>query len=128
MPNNNEITHRTNAISSFFAQMRIKKHLTQEEIASATGIGKSSYQRFEEQKRDPRLSEILLLMQFHDIALLDMAVYELKNRKTMKQLNDWDLVSAINSMPDDVKHALIDLIFQILPHVNGQSDNSDDSD
>lgn len=93
-------------VVEFFVPLRLQSKQTQEQIATQTGMTLSTYQRIEQGRRDPKLSEIKRLRQYYDITWLDMAWADLNGRAT----NDSDLAAAMKHVPIHVRRPILALI------------------
>ena len=87
-------------------ELRIKNRKSQEQIAQQSGISLSSYQRIEQGKRDPRLSELNALLKCYKITWLDFAWAEVGKRP----INEKDLAAVVKHVPEHIRKPLIELI------------------
>ncbi|MGI9888108.1 helix-turn-helix domain-containing protein [Vibrio chagasii] len=103
MPKENK---NTQSIVSYFVQLRLKKRDSQTKVANKTGISLTTYQRIEQGKRDPKLSELEQLCHYYNVTWLDVAHGELSTRTT----SDSDLIAALKNAPVHIRQPIIELI------------------
>ncbi|WP_343289925.1 helix-turn-helix transcriptional regulator [Vibrio harveyi] len=96
-------------IVSFFVKERLRKRKTQTQIATQTGIKLTTYQRIEQGKRSPDLTELRKLCRYHQLTFVDVVLEELNKRP----IDDQELLSATQLVPNQIRHALIELIKSI---------------
>ncbi|MBN3492049.1 helix-turn-helix domain-containing protein [Vibrio neptunius] len=93
-------------IVEYLVQLRMTKRETQEQIATQTGISLSSYQRIEQGNRDPRLSELKVLLEYYNVTWLDVAWAELGKRS----ISEIDLAAAMKHVPAHIRQPILELI------------------
>lgn len=93
-------------IIGFFIQLRIERRFSQEAVSQRTGIALSTYQRIEQFKRDPRLSEVHALCELYGITWLDLSWAQLNKR----HLENSDLVSSLHQIPAHIRGPLLELV------------------
>ncbi|MER2495327.1 helix-turn-helix transcriptional regulator [Vibrio neptunius] len=93
-------------IIEYLIQLRVQNRKSQEQIANQTSISLTSYQRIEQGKRDPRLSELQRLFEYYGITWLDFAWAELEKRS----ISEVDLAAAMKHVPAHIRQPLLELI------------------
>lgn len=103
MPNKNK---QLEPIVEYLIQLRVKNRKSQEQIANQIDISLTSYQRIEQGRRDPRLSELQGLFEYYGITWLDFAWAELGKRS----ISDIDLAAAMKHVPLHIRRPILELI------------------
>jgi DNA-binding XRE family transcriptional regulator/uncharacterized phage-associated protein len=70
----------------FIKELRLKKGLSQAEVAKKIGLSRSSYISFEQGKFDPNLSTVLKLTSLFGITLQELEMGEMPNYEKYKQM------------------------------------------
>ena len=93
-------------IIEYLIQLRVKNRKSQEQIANQIDMSLTSYQRIEQGRRDPRLSELKGLFEYYGITWLDFAWAELGKRT----IGDVDLAAAMKHVPIHIRRPILELI------------------
>lgn len=84
--------------------LRIKKNLTQKDVAALLGINQASYGRYEIGDIEPKISSIIYLADYYNVTtdyIFGRTKYSIKANKELKQL-----LSKIQTDLEDIKKML----------------------